>query len=56
MRTVFIMATVWMAIGESVPFFRSPEEIWIVVGGEAAPRETLHIAGHHGGHPLLSSK
>jgi len=53
MRTAFAMAPVWMRAGASVPIFRSPDDIWVVVSGGAAPRSTFMTASHHGGHPAI---
>ena len=49
MRTAFSMAPTWMRMGESVPLFRSPEDIWVVVAG--AIGGGWSVAAWHGGHP-----
>jgi len=51
MRTAFAMAPVWMRAGASVPIFRTPDDIWVVVAGGPAPRTLFTSASHHGGHP-----
>ncbi|MFH0748992.1 MAG: hypothetical protein V1915_03640 [Candidatus Bathyarchaeota archaeon] len=51
MRLAFSMSPPWMKMSKSVPLFRSPDDIWIVVAGALGGTWSIHE--HHGGHPGL---
>jgi hypothetical protein len=54
MRTSFAMEPPWIQIGEFVPLFRSPDDLWVVVSGpDGNPTDVWALSIHHGGHPAI---
>jgi len=51
MKLAFAQAPIWMQAGDSVPLFRRPEDIWVVVAGALGGMWSVH--SHHGGHPAI---
>jgi hypothetical protein len=54
LNTELSRAPVWMQqAGTSIPVFRSPEHIWVVVVGPQTDDRYWAFSSHHGGHPTV---
>lgn len=53
LRTVFgsVPHSDWMRWSSSLPLFRTPEDIWIVVAGGNVARSVWSVSSHHTDHP-----
>ena len=56
MRTAFASVPKWMRWSSSLPLFRTPEDIWIVVAGGNTPRDVWSVASHHVDHPGITKQ